>query len=121
MPLDSRLAQMSAADKAGFLVPLDSLKLDGKVLALPWEGRVWLLWYRRDLLEQARLAIPTTRDAMGVAGGKIANDHLMGFSFGASAAGLGAGVHQTLTPLLWAAGGDLPDKNGARSSAVQPG
>jgi len=113
MPLDSRLAQMSAADQAGFLVPLDSLKLDGKVLTLPWEARVWLLWYRGDLLEQAKLAVPTTLDAMGLTAGKISNDHLMGFSFGASAAGLGAGVYQTLTPLLWAAGGDLLDKNGA--------
>lgn len=113
MPLDSRLAQMSDADKAGFLVPLDSLKFDGKVLTLPWEARVWLLWYRSDLLQQANLSVPTTLDAVGVAGGKITNDHLMGFSFGASAAGLGAGVYQTVTPLLWGAGGDLLDKTGA--------
>ena len=121
MPLDSRLAQMSAADKAGFLVPLDSLKFDGKVLTLPWEARAWLLWYRSDLLQQANLAVPATLDAVGVAGGKIANEHLMGFSFGASAAGLGAGVYQTVTPLLWGAGGDLLDKNGAAAFDSPPG
>lgn len=121
MPLNSRLAQLSVTEQAGYLVPLDSLKFDGKVLILPWEARVWLLWYRSDLLEQAKLSVPATLEAMGVAGGKIANEHLMGFTFGASAAGLGAGVYQIVTPLLWGAGGDLLDKNGAAAFASQAG
>ena len=112
MPLNPYLEKTAAADQSGFVVPLKELMFNGQLLTLPWEARVWLLWYRTDLLAQARLPVPETLDAMGMAGGKISNEHLMGFAFGASQAGLGAGVYQTLTPLLWGAGGDLLDSKG---------
>lgn len=109
LPLNAYLARVGQSE---FVIPLKSLTFDGHSLVLPWEARVWLLWYRDDLLRAAQQKVPATLDEMGTTAGKITTDRLMGFAFGASAAGLGAGVYQTLTPLLWGAGGDLLSANG---------
>jgi ABC-type glycerol-3-phosphate transport system substrate-binding protein len=81
-------------------------------MALPWDSRVWLLWYRSDLLEKSGQKLPQTLEELGRVCGAMTTDQVMGFGMGASDAQLGAGLIETFIPLLWGAGGDMLDSKG---------
>lgn len=74
--------------KAKFIVPLDEFvtkardtvklddffksyidygTIDGKLYGLPWLGAVYMLYYRKDLLEEHGVAVPTTWDEFAAA------------------------------------------------------
>jgi len=112
MPLDELLAKEPDTFRNDFVTKLDFFSFDGKKMAVPWETRVWLLWYRADLLKAAGLGVPKTLDELATTGAKLSTDQTMGFSFGASTGALGAGAIETFIPLLWAAGGDVFDASG---------
>lgn len=112
LPLDDLLAAQPEAFRNDFVTALKFFQFDGKTMAMPWETRVWLLWYRADLLKQAGTGVPKTLDELAATGAKLATDQVMGFGMGASTGALGAGAVETFTPLLWAAGGDLFDSSG---------
>jgi len=112
VPLDEFVAKMSAADRDDFVVKLNLFQTGGKQMAIPWESRVWLLWYRKDLFEKAGLQPPKTLDELAADAGKLTTPQLMGFTMGVSTGNLGAGAYETFIPLLWASGGDLTDANG---------
>ncbi len=88
-PLDAYFAKLPAAAQKDFVMDLNFVRYDGKLMALPWETRVWLLWYRKDLLDKAGVAVPKTTDELAQAAAKIATDQVMGFGFGASTGALG--------------------------------
>jgi multiple sugar transport system substrate-binding protein len=111
-PLDALLAKEPDAFRNDFVTKLEFFAFDGKRMAVPWETRVWLLWYRADLLKAAGLAVPKTLDELTTVGARLGTDQTMGFGFGASTGALGAGAIETFTPLLWSAGGDLFDGSG---------
>ncbi len=54
-PLDDLVAQYGAA-----LQPNQLIKIDGKVMAIAFMGNGQHLFYRKDILEQAGLAVPTS-------------------------------------------------------------
>jgi ABC-type glycerol-3-phosphate transport system substrate-binding protein len=112
VPLTSLFAALPEAVRKDFVHPLKFFTFKDELMALPWETRVWLLWYRRDLLEKAGVAVPKTLDELGTVAAKISTDQVMGFGFGASTAALAAGAMETFLPLLWAAGGELFDGAG---------
>ncbi len=112
VPLDAYVSKMSAAEQNDFVMPLKQFQDGGKQMAIPWETRVWLLWYRKDLLAKASLQPPKTLDELGQVAGKLTTPQVMGFSMGASTGNLGAGAYETFIPLLWAAGGDITDAQG---------
>ena len=112
VPLDDLLAKEPATFLNDFVTKLDFFTFDGKKMAVPWETRVWMLWYRADLLKNAGVGVPKTLDELTATGAKLSTDQIMGFGFGASTGSLGAGAIETFTPLLWAAGGDLFDASG---------
>jgi len=112
VPLDAYVAKMSPADRDDFVVALKLFQFDGKQMAIPWESRVWLLWYRKDLLAKAGLQPPRTLDELAQDAGKVTTPQVMGFTMGASTGNLGAGAYETFIPLLWASGGDLTDAQG---------
>ena len=112
VPLDAYVSKMSAAEQNDFVMPLKQFQDGGKQMAIPWETRVWLLWYRKDLLANAKLQPPKTLDELGQVAGKLTTPQVMGFSMGASTGNLGAGAYETFIPLLWAAGGDIIDAQG---------
>jgi len=111
-PLDAYFAKLPAGTDKDFALDLNFLKFDNKLMALPWETRVWLLWYRKDILDKAGLQPPKTVDELSTVAGKISTDQAMGFGFGASTAGLGAGAMEAFVPLFWGAGGTLFDASG---------
>ena len=111
-PLDAFFARLPAGADKDFTFDLAFFKYDGKLMALPWETRVWLLWYRKDILDKAGVAVPKNVDELQAVAAKIATDQAMGFGFGASTAALGAGAMEAFVPLFWGAGGTLFDARG---------
>ncbi|HEY3179765.1 MAG TPA: extracellular solute-binding protein [Casimicrobiaceae bacterium] len=111
-PLDAFYAKLPAAAQKDFVMDLDFLRYDGKLMALPWETRVWLLWYRKDLLDKAGAQPPRTTEELAQTAAKISTDQVMGFGFGASTGALGAGAMEAFVPLFWGAGGQLFDAKG---------
>jgi len=112
VPLDTYVSKMNAAERNDFVMPLKLFQEGGKQMAIPWETRVWLLWYRKDLLANAKLQPPKTLDELGQVAGKLTTAQVMGFALGASTGNLGAGAYETFIPLLWGAGGDITDAQG---------
>jgi multiple sugar transport system substrate-binding protein len=111
-PLDAYFTKLPAGAQKDFVMDLDFVRYGGKLMALPWETRVWLLWYRKDLLDKAGAATPKTTDDLAQAAAKISTDQVMGFGFGASTGALGAGAMEAFVPLFWGAGGQLFDTKG---------
>jgi ABC-type glycerol-3-phosphate transport system substrate-binding protein len=111
-PIDDLVAKLPDSERNDFVTPLKQFEFGGKLYSIPWETRVWLMWYRADLLSKAGIAVPKTLDDLAIAAGKLSNDQVMGFGMGASTGALAAGASETFTPLLWSAGGDLFDANG---------
>ena len=111
-PLNALFAKLPAGTDKDFVFDLDFMRYNGQLMALPWETRVWLLWYRKDLLDKAGLAVPRNVDELQLVAGKLTTDQAMGFGFGASTAALGAGAMEAFIPLFWGAGGSLFDARG---------
>ena len=93
------------------LFPLEGVTYDGEIQAMPWELRVWLLWYRADLLEEAGLNVPQTLDEIGTVASKLQKPGTTGLGVGFSNAGLGASFMEKFIPLTWGEGGEII-KNG---------
>jgi multiple sugar transport system substrate-binding protein len=103
--------------KAGsdYLFPIDSAKVDGKLMALPWESRVWLLWYRKDILAKYGVKAPTTLEeaiAAGAAVRKASANKITGFAVGLSEQSLGADFMEKFDPFTAGYGGEIIGADG---------
>ncbi len=112
MPLDRLFATLPAGTEKDFVADLNFMRFDNQLMALPWETRVWLLWYRKDVLDKAGLKPPRNVDELQQVAAKVSTDQAMGFGFGASTAALGAGAMEAFLPLFWGAGGSTFDAKG---------
>lgn len=90
-----------------FLFPVDGVTFDGEIMAMPWEIRAWLLWYRQDLLEAAGLSVPTTLDELGTTAAALQKTGVTGLGIGFSNAGLGADFMEKFIPFTWGEGGEI--------------
>jgi multiple sugar transport system substrate-binding protein len=95
-----------------FLFPIDGVTFDGEIMAMPWEIRAWLLWYRADLLEKAGLEVPKTLDEVGETAAALQKTGVTGLGVGFSNAGLGASFMEKFTPFTWGNGGEILDADG---------
>lgn len=112
-PLNAQFAKLPAGTDKDFVFDLDFVRFNGQLMALPWETRVWLLWYRKDVLDKAGVKqAPRTVDELAQVAAKIGTEQAMGFGFGGSTAALGAGAMEAFVPLFWGAGGTLFDAKG---------
>ncbi|MAB81762.1 ABC transporter substrate-binding protein [Microbacterium sp. UBA3394] len=90
-----------------FLFPVDGVTFDGEIMAMPWEIRAWLLWYREDMLEEAGVEVPQTLDELGDAAAALSETGVTGLGVGFSNAGLGADFMEKFIPFTWGNGGDI--------------
>lgn len=99
----------STLDELGdeFLFPIDGVTFDDEIMAMPWEIRAWLLWYRADLLEAAGLDVPTTLDELGTTAAALQKTGVTGLGIGFSNAGLGADFMEKFIPFTWGNGGEV--------------
>ncbi|MBN9214919.1 MAG: hypothetical protein ABS62_00910 [Microbacterium sp. SCN 70-200] len=95
-----------------FLFPIDGVTFDGEIMAMPWEIRAWLLWYRADLLEAAGLEVPTTLDEVGEVAAALQETGVTGLGVGFSNSGLGADFMEKFIPFTWGNGGEILDADG---------
>lgn len=95
-----------------FLFPVDGVTFDGEIMAMPWEIRAWLLWYRADLLKAAGLEVPKTLDELGQTAAALQKTGVTGLGIGFSNAGLGADFMEKFIPLTWGNGGEILDAGG---------
>jgi multiple sugar transport system substrate-binding protein len=115
-PLDPFLGAERDAVMARYLPAYrDANIVGGRVMALPYFADAQFLYFRRDLLERAGLAPPTTWEEVIshsrtiLAREQAANPNLRGFSTA------GAPIEGTVCTLLvpmWGAGGNLTDAQG---------
>ncbi|MDQ7906051.1 sugar ABC transporter substrate-binding protein [Phytohabitans sp. ZYX-F-186] len=109
---------------ADYLFPIDSAKVDGKLMALPWESRVWLLWYRKDILDKYKVSAPTTLDeaiAAGAAIRKASGNKITGFAIGLSEQSLGADFMEKFDPFTAGFGGEIIGADGKAAFASAAG
>ena len=78
-PLDDLVAQYGAA-----LQPNQLIKIDGKTMAVAFMGNAQHLFYRKDILDQAGVAAPTSYEDMLAAAAKIKEAGLMDYPMAAS-------------------------------------
>ena len=98
-----------------YAFPLEAVTFNGEMMSVPWETRVWVLWYRQDVLEEMGLEVPTTLDELAEVGGAImegSGGSTTGLGIGLSEGSLGADFMEKFEPLLWAYGGQLLDDDG---------
>jgi multiple sugar transport system substrate-binding protein len=86
---------------------------DGNKVAIPLELRSAVLYYRKDLLDKVGRPIPKSIDEM-IATGKLlsALPNTQGLVMGLSRSGDAVAFIEPFMSYLWAAGGDLVDKDG---------
>lgn len=112
IPLNGYVEKWYAKNKADYIFPLEQTAYDGKVMALLWETRVWVLWYRQDLLEKVGAKVPQSLEELSRVAQRIASDRVHGFVVGLSETQLAAAFVETFEPLLWAQGASLLDAKG---------
>lgn len=96
---------------------LASYTKDGQLLALPFFGQPYALFYNKTLLEEAGVTVPTTFDELLAASAKVAalgtdeNGNKI-YGLGLVNSGLEVAEGYNIFPWLWARGGDFLDANG---------
>lgn len=107
-----------------YIFPIDAVTYDGEIMAMPWETRVWVLWYRQDILQKEGIALPGTLKELADVAGQLraaSGDQVTGLAIGFSEASLGADFMEKFEPILWAYGGRLLDEDGNAAFAGPEG
>jgi multiple sugar transport system substrate-binding protein len=115
LPIDELVAQLDPADFAPGT--LEALQYDGHYVGLPWAVDIRVLFYRKDLLEAAGVAVPTTWEEFRAAAKTLTGDG----KYGLVTAGDAMGVHWVLFSAINNGGGLFdaegnPDLAGERST-----
>jgi multiple sugar transport system substrate-binding protein len=87
---------------------IDGATYDGTLYAIPWFNNGPGLFYRKDLLDEAGIDVPTTYDDLVSASKELATGDISGYIF--QAVQTEGGVINFLE-YLWGYGGDLLDEN----------
>lgn len=114
-PITAEAKPWLAKQGANYVFPIDNVTYNNDIMALPWESRVWLLWYRKDLLAKYGVTPPTTLEELrtsAAAISKASNGTVAGIGIGMSEQGLGADFMEKFEPLTTHFGGSLFDKSG---------
>ncbi len=85
--------------------------VDGELIGLPVRGHVQLLFYRKDLLEQAGVGVPSTWEEV-VTAGKAVQEATDAAGIALPYGKLNGQNLMVWVNLLWGNGGDLFDENG---------
>lgn len=95
-----------------YIYSADQLKLNGEIMAMPWEARVFTLFYRKDLYDAAGLKAPETLPELLAASKQVGDGNRLGFAVGMSEGANAASFMETYIPILRAAGGQMFDADG---------
>ncbi len=110
LPLDDRIAATKGYDYADFVGPLREIgEVDGKIYGVPYYNYALGLIVRQDLFDEQGIPVPTTLDDYVATVKKLTHD---GFYGAAMQPQRGYKIFEEWKNWLYAAGGDLVDKQG---------
>jgi len=107
-----------------YTFPISEVTYNSEIMAIPWEIRVFNLWYRQDVLESAGLELPKTLDELAMVGGelrKASGNEKIGLALSFSEKNYGAQFMETFFTILWAYGGQMFGENGEVTVASEAG
>lgn len=120
-PLNATAVEKWLERNPDYAYSFDSLFQNGVIWGMPWESRVWLLWYREDYLAEAGLQVPRSLEQLIDIASKLSSPTRIGFALGLSEASLAAEFIEKYQMLIRAAGGQLFDEHFYPLIATDPG
>jgi ABC-type glycerol-3-phosphate transport system substrate-binding protein len=108
-PLD---AFSQKVDKRDWVLPWDSTVFSGKKMALPYEYRVWITYYRRDIFDGLGLARPTSWNGICQEAPKLLAANIIPYGMGFSKADNAAILAECFNEILFQVGADVVDAKG---------
>ena len=90
----------------------DQLKLNNEIMNIPWEARIFTMYYRKDLYEKAGLSAPATLSELMDSAAKVSDQNRLGFAIGLSEGANAASFVESFVPILRASGGEMFDSSG---------
>jgi len=99
-------------DKNDWLVPWEATVFDGKKMGFPQEHRVFLFYYRKDLLEKVGGEIPRTWEEVGELGSKLNTPEVIGYAFGLSEKNMAYHLLEWFDAMMAIGRGDIFDEKG---------
>jgi ABC-type glycerol-3-phosphate transport system substrate-binding protein len=116
LPLDEFMQGWSADNRADLITMPIARDRQNRLYGLPWEMRVFGLFWRVDLFQGAGITPPTTLDAMVTAGKRLQQGSVQGLGVSFNSATSTAAIEWFL-PSVVALGGSLLREDGAASFA----
>lgn len=112
-PLNEFTDKWSKEARSDFMIDWDATVWNGQKLAIPYELRIPLLWYRADLLKEVGKDVPKTIDELVAAGKALsARKNTQGMVIGLSRASQASAFAEWLMVALQYYGGELLDSKG---------
>ncbi|QGQ98181.1 sugar ABC transporter substrate-binding protein [Paenibacillus psychroresistens] len=96
---------------------LDAVTYDGKVMAMPFELELLGLYYNKEMLEKANVAVPKTWDELRAAAKKLTTDTVAGLVIPPDK---GPYFNFIWYPFLWQQGGNVLSADGTQSTFNTP-
>jgi multiple sugar transport system substrate-binding protein len=116
LPLDDLLRGWSQADRDDLITMPIARDRQGRLYGLPWEMRIFGLFWRTDLFERAGIAAPGTLDEMVAAGRRLQEGPVQGLGVSFNTATSTAAIEWFL-PSVVALGGSLLKEDGSAAFA----
>ena len=104
----TQYAEEFIASMPDYLHTADGLKVGGEIYGLPWETRVYVNWYRKDIYE----TLPETLDELVEMAAERSDDRGLGFALGLSEGSNASTFMESFIPWIHSAGGELLDPDG---------
>jgi multiple sugar transport system substrate-binding protein len=108
-PLDQLAAKV---DKNDWILPWDSTVFDGKKMALPYEHRVWITYYRKDILDRVGVPVPKSWDDMCKIAPKLVAANVTPYGMGFSKADNASILAEFFNNILFQVGTEVVDAKG---------
>jgi multiple sugar transport system substrate-binding protein len=96
---------------------MDAVTYDGKVMALPFELEILGLYYNKDMLQKANVAVPKTWDELHAAAKKLTTKDVAGLILPTDKGGY---LNFLWYPSLWQLGGNVLSADGTKSTFNTP-
>jgi multiple sugar transport system substrate-binding protein len=96
---------------------IEAVKYDNQILALPFESDLLGLYYNKDMLKNAGVAVPKTWDELKAAAKKLNTGKVAGLVLPTDK---GPYTNFNFYPFLWQAGGDVLSKDETKSAFNSP-
>ena len=125
-PLDAMIGQLPPSYEFNDIIQslFDTVKVNGKIYGMPFQGGVVMLFYRRDLFDKYQITVPKTLNEMLEAARKLTaglrkdgNNNTFALGLRAKEANVGT---QDFLVFFFAAGGDLFQNNDTKCGLNTP-